>query len=170
MGVQFSLRISPATSFNMKIILALFGSFFTASSLPAPNGCPSILSPSDSRWPLCSGGGGAVFGFDEPLQCGRYSGDLRFEQVEDCSGPGNTPGPEQERIERRQRRQIPIDYRTGGCEGSICREYQQLDQLNQRVLDWEAENCCKRTDSFEFFPITFKLPDEYFNTTQQRQT
>merc|ERR1712232_727331 len=34
MGVQF--RISPTTIFNMKIILALFGFFLTASSLPAP--------------------------------------------------------------------------------------------------------------------------------------
>merc|ERR1712066_441908 len=34
MGVQF--RIYPTTIFNMKIILALFGFFLTASSLPAP--------------------------------------------------------------------------------------------------------------------------------------
>merc|ERR1712183_23689 len=33
---QFSLRISPATIFNMKIILTLFGLFLTASCLPAP--------------------------------------------------------------------------------------------------------------------------------------
>merc|ERR1711997_1175742 len=34
--VQFSLRISPATISNMKIILALFGFFLTARCLPAP--------------------------------------------------------------------------------------------------------------------------------------
>merc|ERR1711992_133922 len=33
---QFSLRISPATISNMKIILALFGFFLTARCLPAP--------------------------------------------------------------------------------------------------------------------------------------
>jgi len=33
---EFSLRISPATISNMKIILALFGFFLTARCLPAP--------------------------------------------------------------------------------------------------------------------------------------
>merc|ERR1712183_899247 len=36
MGVQFSLRISPATISNMKINLALFGFFITARCLAAP--------------------------------------------------------------------------------------------------------------------------------------
>jgi len=40
---EFSLRISPATISNMKIILALFGFFLTASSLPAPQGGVRII-------------------------------------------------------------------------------------------------------------------------------
>jgi len=141
LGVQFSLRISPATSFNMKIILALFGSFFTASSLPAPNGCPSILSPSSHLWPLCSGENGSGIPEDY-FSCGPVP-FWRLEKLEDCAGPDKAPGPGQERIEREK----SCIYCNRNCKGSLCLEYRKVDQLNQRVLDWEAENCCKRTDS-----------------------